>query len=153
MEFKTWRAARTGAALVCLLTATILPAADRAALVAESESFFVEKLYPVLRNVQCNLCHNDNGVASATQLEFPPAEASAAQVTIFGLSLVDFVDRREPEKSLLLLKPANRVPHTGGERLNPGSDGEKKKNCFAPGCDISRPFRKRNCAWYAKGLL
>ena len=125
MEFKTWRAARTGAALACLLTATILPAADPAEFVAENESFFVEKLYPVIQNVQCNLCHNDNGVASATQLEFPPAEASAAQVTIFGLSLVDFVDRREPEKSLLLLKPANRVPHTGGERLNPGSDGEK----------------------------
>ena len=125
MEFKTSRVAQTGTALVWLLTAIILPAADPAALVAENESFFVEKLYPVIQNVQCNLCHNDNGVASATQLEFPPAEASAAQVTIFGLSLVDFVDRRKPEESLLLLKPTNRVPHTGGERLPRGSDGEK----------------------------
>lgn len=125
MKLKTSRAARTGTVLMCLLTAVILPAADPAGLVAENESFFVEKLYPVMRNVQCNLCHNDNGVASATRLEFPPAEASAAQVTIFGLSLVDLVDRREPEKSPLLLKPSGRAPHTGGERLPPGSDGEK----------------------------
>ena len=38
---------------------------------ATDESFFVEKLYPVLHAAQCVRCHSDNGVASETQLEFP----------------------------------------------------------------------------------
>ncbi len=91
---------------------------------ASDESFFIEKLYPVMHAVQCNLCHNDNGVASGTELEFPGEDASREQVTAFGLSLMDLIDRDDPEQSLLFLMPTNREEHTGGERIKPGSDEE-----------------------------
>src|SRR6185436_1686172 len=70
-------------------------------------------------------CHSDNGVASETSLEFPREGASDEQIALFGLSLVDYVDRDKPDESLLLLKPTKRIKHTGGERIKAGSDEEK----------------------------
>jgi hypothetical protein len=88
------------------------------------ESFFVEKVYPVLHAIQCERCHVDNGVASDTRLEFPEPGAGRDQITAFGLSLLDLVDRQNPPQSLLLRKPTKRVKHTGGQRIKPGSDEE-----------------------------
>ncbi len=106
------------------LIATV-PVVMAQANLASDESFFVERLYPVMHTVQCNLCHNDNGVASGTDLEFPSEHASRLQVTAFGLGLMDLVDRENPAQSLLLLKPTNREEHTGGVRIKPGSEEEK----------------------------
>jgi hypothetical protein len=92
---------------------------------AAGESFFAEQLYPVMHRLQCNLCHNDNGVAAETAIEFPGASASQEQITAFGLKLMAVVDREHPEQSLLLRKPTNREEHTGGERIKPGSAEEK----------------------------
>jgi hypothetical protein len=64
-------------------------------------------------------------VASETQLDFPRAGADEAQITAFGLELIDLVDRRSPEQSLLLQKPTRRVKHTGGQRIKLGSDEER----------------------------
>src|SRR5687767_4180791 len=76
--------------------------------------FFNEKLYRALENAQCRSCHNDNGVASATRLQFPTEKAPAQEVEEFGLRLRVFVDPNKLDDSLLLRKPTNRVPHTGG---------------------------------------
>src|SRR5438105_2512728 len=95
------------------------------ASLAGEESFFAEKLYPVMHNVQCDRCHNDNGVASETRLAFPRTGAGKEQITAFGLKLMDLVNRRHPEQSLLLLKSTNRKEHTGGVRIKPGSSEEK----------------------------
>lgn len=89
------------------------------------ESFFAERLFPVMEAAQCNLCHNDNGVASGTLLEFPSADANSERITTFGLQLMELVDRENPDQSLLLLKPTNREEHTGGERIKAGSDEEQ----------------------------
>ena len=83
-------------------------------------------LYPVLEKAACRNCHNRDGVASATRLHFPEADASASQIEAFGKSLVVLVDRDHPDQSLLLRKPTNRIPHTGGERIKPGSPEEAK---------------------------
>lgn len=91
---------------------------------AVDESFFAERVYPVLHAVQCERCHSDNGVASETRLAFPEADAGRDRLTTFGLSLMDLVDRRNPEQSLLLRKPTKRVKHSGGQRIKPGSDEE-----------------------------
>lgn len=96
-----------------------------AAAASEPESLFVDRLYPVMQSVQCNRCHNDNGVASETRLAFPPADASKDQIAAFGLKLIELVDRRHPDQSLLLTKPTNREEHTGGVRIKPGSAEEK----------------------------
>ena len=105
-------------ALILALTAGVC--------LAQSPSDFREKLYPVLEKAQCRLCHNDNGVASRTRLQFPPEDASAEEIGAFGLRLSRLVDRVHPEESALYRKPTNRTPHTGGERIHPGSPEEQK---------------------------
>src|SRR5688572_10939027 len=105
---------------LCLICA--VPSASRPAIAAADESFFAEKLYPVMNSLQCNRCHNDNGVAAETQLAFPEPDANREQITAFGLKLLELVDRSKPEQSLLLLKPTNREEHTGGARIKPGSE-------------------------------
>jgi hypothetical protein len=57
-------------------------------------------------------------------LRFPDEGVSNVRLEAFGKSLVEFVDRQAPEKSLLLLKPTNRIQHTGGERIVKGSPEE-----------------------------
>ncbi len=81
-------------------------------------------------SLQCERCHSDNGVASETRLEFPESDAGRDQITAFGLSLLDLVDRRDPEQSLLLRKPTKRAKHTGGQRIKPGSDEEIVLRCW-----------------------
>ncbi len=111
--------------LLPVLLICAVPAAFAPAIAADDESFFAENLYPVMHSVQCNRCHNDNGVAAETRLAFPGVDASPEQITAFGLGLMELVDRNNPEQSLLLLKPTNREEHTGGVRIKTGSDEEK----------------------------
>jgi hypothetical protein len=104
-------------AWVCFLV--LLP------LAAEGQTVsFSRTVYPVLQKAGCAACHNVNGVASATHIHFPGADATPAQIDAFGKSLVVLVDRDHPENSLLLKKPTRRIPHTGGERIKPGSPEE-----------------------------
>jgi hypothetical protein len=92
---------------------------------AIDESYFAKRLHPVLHAAQCERCHTSSGVASETQLAFPKPDAGPVQITAFGLSLKEVIDRQKPEQSLLLVKPTARVKHTGGQRIKPGSDEEK----------------------------
>jgi mono/diheme cytochrome c family protein len=87
-------------------------------------SDFQKTLYPVLEKANCRACHNSEGVASATRLHFPEAGSSDEKIAAFGNSLVVLVDRDHPEASLLFKKPTARIPHTGGERIKPGSPEE-----------------------------
>lgn len=91
----------------------------------EPDEFFSREVYPVFERAQCRVCHVENGLASSTQLHFPAPGASAEQVGAFGFGLAALVDRHSPEDSLLLNKPTNRLEHTGGERIRPGSEEEK----------------------------
>jgi hypothetical protein len=103
--------------------ASLLVAAGTQATRAQPISF-AGQLYPVFEKAACRNCHNPEGVASPTRLRFPDADAAPARVQAFGKSLVEFVDRQNPDNSLLLLKPTNRVKHTGGERIPKGSAEE-----------------------------
>src|SRR5437588_6545062 len=89
------------------------------------ERFFVEKVYPILEKAECRMCHNDNGVSSATRLKFPSSEAKTEAIELFGLKLSALVDRTNVAQSLLLNKPTMRIPHTGGERIPKGSVEEE----------------------------
>ncbi len=91
-------------------------------VLAQDASF--SKTYLVLEKAACRDCHNSDGVASVTRLQFPALDASAARVEAFGKSLHILVDRAKPEASLLLNKPTNRIPHAGGVRIAPGSADE-----------------------------
>jgi hypothetical protein len=85
---------------------------------------FESGLYPVMEKVGCRACHSADGVASGTRLHFPETDATPAKIEAFGRSLVTLVDREHPELSLLLRKPTARIPHSGGERIKPGSQEE-----------------------------
>jgi hypothetical protein len=76
--------------------------------------FFSTRVYPALEAARCRICHAPDGVASATRLHFPEKEATAAQIEAFGRGL-------RPLESLLADKPTNRVKHTGGQLVKPGS--------------------------------
>ncbi len=81
-------------------------------------------LWPVLEKAQCRQCHNDNGVASTTRLQFPPEDAAPGDVHHFGRTLRRFVDAANPAQSPLVRKPTNRLSHAGGERIKQGSADE-----------------------------
>ncbi len=85
---------------------------------------FADKLYPVFQAAGCPLCHNPEGVASPTRLHFPETGAPAERIEAFGKSLAELVDRQNPDSSILLNKPTNRIKHSGGERIKPGSSEE-----------------------------
>ena len=107
-----------------LLAFLIVVQPGSAQRVANDADFFVNQLLPVFTNAQCRLCHNDNGVASRSRLQFPDAAANRSRLKAFGLSLRTFVDPEQPARSLLVLKPTQRIEHTGGQRIAPGSPEE-----------------------------
>jgi len=92
--------------------------------IAADASSFSQTLFPVMQQAGCPACHNANGVASATRLHFPDSQATPDRIEAFGYSLAKLVDRAHPEQSLLLRKPTLRIPHTGGQRIKPGSPEE-----------------------------
>jgi hypothetical protein len=118
--------------VACLVRGTgnmrrsILPFLVVAVLCAESAwaVSFSDEVYPVFEKAGCHNCHNANGVASATRLHFPDEDATKPRIEAFGRSLVDLVDRENPDHSILLLKPTNRVPHAGGVRIVKNSADE-----------------------------
>jgi hypothetical protein len=85
---------------------------------------FTGQLYPVLEKAGCRACHNPEGVASPTRLKFPDEDAAPARIEAFGKSLVELVDRQNPDNSILFLKPTNRVQHSGGEKIAKGGKEE-----------------------------
>src|SRR3989442_10920189 len=90
-------------------------------LAAQTPISFTRTVYPIFESAQCRGCHSDDGVASATRLHFPEPNASPDEIEAFGLTLAALVDRTDPAQSLLINKPTNRVRHTGGVRIQPGS--------------------------------
>src|SRR5258706_92709 len=68
--------------------------------------------------------HNPDALASPTRLQLPDPGSAPEKIEAFGRSLVTLVDGKQPDASLLLKKPTNRVPHGGGERIKPGSPDE-----------------------------
>src|SRR3954453_22196253 len=98
--------------------------AATAVLLPAQQLSFTEKVYPILEKAGCRNCHMVEGVASGTRLHFPAGDAAPVRVEAFGKSLVELVDRQNPDKSMLFLKPTQRIPHTGGERILKGSPEE-----------------------------
>ena len=109
--------------VLCVRTALIVLAG--VCVTQAQQVSFADQVYPVLQSAGCAACHNGEGVASATRLRFPEERASKMRLQAFGKSLVEFVNRTDPDKSLLLLKPTLRIPHTGGERIRKATPEEK----------------------------
>jgi hypothetical protein len=121
----TLRVAGLWLAVIGVMAVSSAPRAQGGAQAAPDPMFFATKLYPVLQEARCSTCHAQDGVASATRLHFPAKDATQAQIEDFGLSLSPLVNRADWATSLLMQKPTKTIPHTGGERIHPGSDEEK----------------------------
>ncbi len=101
--------------------------------------WFVKNLYPVLEVANCRTCHVADGVAGPTNLVFPDAEASDAEVEIFGLQLQRWVNAKAPKQSLLINKPTNRLKHSGGMRIAQNSGDEKLLQQWADALSVLSP--------------
>lgn len=119
-KFKTWLITA-----LLLASATVILSPTQRGFSSTQEASFAQTLYPLLEQAACRSCHNADGVASVTRLQFPEAAASPAQIEAFGRALVELVDRDKPEASLLFTKPTNRTAHAGGERIKRGSAEEQ----------------------------
>jgi hypothetical protein len=94
------------------------------AVAADSNTPFFKTVYPVLEEAGCRNCHNPDGVASATRLQFPESGSSPDRIEAFGKSLVALIDSSNVANSLLLRKPTARITHAGGLRIKPGTPEE-----------------------------
>src|SRR5687768_1878386 len=101
-----------------------LPAFLAASGFAADTVNFEKSLYPIFEAADCRACHNPEGVASGTKLQFPEAGVPSERIEAFGKSLIALVDTHNIENSTLSRKPTNRTPHAGGERIKVGSPDE-----------------------------
>ena len=85
---------------------------------------FQRDVYPIFERHNCRACHNASGVASGSRLQAPEDSSSDRAIEAFSYALIRLVDRQKPLESALLLKPTNRVEHTGGALIAPGSEEE-----------------------------
>ncbi|MYG04590.1 MAG: DUF1592 domain-containing protein, partial [Acidobacteriia bacterium] len=92
---------------------------------AEAPVDFAADLYPRLEAKNCRACHSTSGVASGTRLQFPEPGAPLGVIQRFGLGLKRLVSQAETSQSALLLKPTNRIPHTGGPLIAADSEDER----------------------------
>jgi hypothetical protein len=106
---------------------------------AQARPDFARDIYQVLQKADCKGCHNREGVASTTRLQFPDDAPSVEEVETFGESLRRFVDSANPENSLLLNKPTNRTAHAGGRRIAPDSQEEAALRVWIQYLATSKP--------------
>ena len=107
-------------ALLALATVAAMPVPC-----AEAPLDFAADLYPRLEAKNCRACHSTSGVASGTRLHFPEHGAPAGAIQRFGLGLGRLVNQAAIDESPLLLKPTNKIPHTGGPLISSGSEEER----------------------------
>ena len=92
---------------------------------AEAPLDFAVDLYPLLEAKNCRACHSNSGVASGTRLQFPELGAPLGVIQRFGLGLERLVNQAAISQSALLLKPTNKIPHTGGPLIAADSEEER----------------------------
>ncbi len=105
---------------------------------------FVRDVWPVLEKADCKGCHNNDGVASTTRLQFPEANATDEERVLFGDSLRRFVDTADAAKSMLVLKPTNKIGHAGGRRIQPGSDAETALINWVKHLNTTKPLARHD---------
>lgn len=133
--------ARPRAGLASLVLALLACAASPASG-ADPPFDFPVNLFPRLEALNCGTCHNASGVASGTRLHFPEHGESSEAIRRFGLGLETLVDREDVSKSTLLLKPTNRVPHTGGPLIAADSEDERMLIAWIEYLASSEPTRE-----------
>ncbi len=121
--------ARRASAFGLLLITTglpLLPAASHAANVDARPVSFVNDVMPVLTKAGCNagVCHaKAGGGRNGFQLSLLGFEPREDYEEIVKEARGRRLSVAAPERSLLLLKATARIPHGGGPRLDPSTEG------------------------------
>src|SRR5215472_14693351 len=100
------------------LALILAPAADK-----EAPGWsFRNHVIPVLTRVGCNsgACHGALAGKGGLKLSLRGYDPETDHFVLTRQALSRRVDRTEPEKSLMLLKPTRTIPHGGGRRFEVG---------------------------------
>src|SRR5215211_466435 len=83
---------------------------------------FRNQVIPILTRAGCNsgACHGALAGKGGLKLSLRGYDPEADHFVLTRQALSRRVDRTEPEKSLLLLKPSRALPHGGGRRFEVG---------------------------------
>ncbi len=101
-----------------------IPRSPNPALTASIPGYsFRNHVLPVMTKAGCNsgACHGAAAGKNGFKLSLRGYDPEVDYETITRQALARRVNRTEPAKSLLLLKPTLALPHMGGRRIEPGS--------------------------------
>jgi hypothetical protein len=120
------------------LTLALLPAAAA----AEPAPDFRTQIEPVLTKAGCNSgsCHGALAGKGGLKLSLRGYDPDADHFVLTRQALGRRVDRQEPEKSLMLLKPTRQMAHGGGKRFDTDSEEYRRIAAWiAAGAPAPRP--------------
>lgn len=94
-------------------------------VVCYAEVSFRNDVMPVLSKGGCNAgtCHGNKNGKGGFKLSLRGQDAEQDYQTLTRDTFSRRINSMEPEASLILLKPTTTVPHEGGQRFKPGSEG------------------------------
>jgi hypothetical protein len=101
----------------------VLPAQAEPAKAAVGSVFFLRDVMPVVNRLGCNrvACHGASLGQGGMALSMFGGDPEADYGTIVKDQQGARIDLMEPAKSLLLQKASGSIPHTGGQKVAPGS--------------------------------
>lgn len=89
----------------------------------DDSAAFASDVMPLLSRLGCNQssCHGSAKGKNGLKLSMFGAEPDADYAAVTKSAYGRRINRVEPQKSLLLVKPTAQIPHGGGQRIAPGS--------------------------------
>src|SRR5581483_8069307 len=90
---------------------------------AQEPTSFVNQVIPILTKAGCNsgACHGALAGKGGMKLSLRGYDPQTDYFVLTRQSLGRRVDKLDPARSLMLLKPTTALPHGGGLKLEPGS--------------------------------
>jgi hypothetical protein len=86
-------------------------------------AIYLRDVMPLMTRLGCNAiqCHGSTLGKGGLRLSMFGADPDADYEALTKMHLGRRINRVEPPKSLVLLKPTNAVAHTGGQKIEPNS--------------------------------
>ncbi len=104
------------------------PTAEAAAKNTKDDSvYFLQDIMPMITSLGCSAtqCHGSAGGASGLRLSMFAADPKADYEYITRGAEARHINRIQPDKSLLLQKATGGMNHSGGKKIEPGSEQYK----------------------------
>jgi len=104
--------------------ATVVARVEVSGAASERPVSYTQEVFPVFSRAGCSqgVCHGNANGKGGLKLSLRGQDAAADYDAILLAAGGRRINRTDPARSLLLLKPSAGLPHAGGLRLKPGSD-------------------------------